>query len=149
MTIWVDEPLMAHFDEEKIKLVLLNYLDNAVEYTLAGSIRVKVGVEDGVVSGKDVSHPSPQRRGQGEVSGIAIRVIDMGIGFNEEDRLRLFQKFQRGANASGTNVHNSAGLGLYLVRKFIEGHGGYVWAESEGEGKGSEFGIWIPINRRD
>ena len=73
-----------------------------------------------------------------------MRVKDSGLGFSKVDEANFFQKFYRGENVRGTNV-NGTGLGLYVCRKFIETHGGRVWAHSDGLGKGSEFGFWVPF----
>lgn len=110
-------------DEEKIRHVIFNFVDNAIKYSEKGEIRV------GVVTEED---------------GIAVRVQDQGFGFNKEDEVNFFQKFYRGKNVEGTNV-NGNGLGIYVCKKFIEAHGGRVWAKSKGLGKGSEFGFWIPL----
>ncbi|MFA6427764.1 MAG: ATP-binding protein [Candidatus Magasanikbacteria bacterium] len=109
-------------DEEKVRHVIFNYIDNAIKYSNKGSIKVSVEREDG---------------------GITVRVKDNGFGFNSVDQANFFQKFYRGENVKGTNV-NGTGLGIYVCRKFIEAHNGHVWAHSEGLDKGSEFGFWIP-----
>ncbi|HAT03652.1 MAG TPA: hypothetical protein DCS29_02625 [Candidatus Magasanikbacteria bacterium] len=109
-------------DEEKVRHVVFNFIDNAIKYSDKGIIKVLVEREDG---------------------GITVRVKDRGFGFNPIDQANFFQKFYRGENVKGTNV-NGTGLGIYVCRKFIESHEGHVWAHSEGLGKGSEFGFWIP-----
>ncbi len=111
-------------DEEKIRHVVFNFVDNAIKYSEQGTIRVTATAEEG---------------------GIVVRVKDNGLGFNKEDEVNFFQKFYRGENVKTVNV-GGTGLGLYVCRKFIENHGGRVWAKSEGLGKGGEFGFWIPKN---
>jgi signal transduction histidine kinase len=113
-------------DEEKVRHVIFNFIDNAIKYSNKGSIMV-----------------SSEKEGK----GIAIRVRDKGFGFGKEDEANFFQKFYRGKNVEGTNV-TGTGLGLYVCRKFIESHGGHVWAKSPGLGKGSEFGFWIPYGKK-
>jgi signal transduction histidine kinase len=116
---------MASVDDEKIRHGIYNFIDNAIKYSEKGSITVKLENQGG---------------------GLAYTVTDEGLGFDETDRLNFFQKFYRGENVQHTNV-NGTGLGLYVVSKFIEAHGGKVWAKSPGLGKGSEFGFWIPLDR--
>lgn len=109
-------------DEEKIRNVVFNFIDNAIKYSDAGEIKISVQYEKG---------------------GVSIRVKDSGLGFGKKDQVNFYQKFYRGENVKGTNV-NGTGLGLFVCRKFIEAHGGKVWAKSNGLNKGSEFGFWIP-----
>lgn len=113
----------AYFDEEKIRHVIFNYIDNAIKYTDVGNIYVTASVEG---------------------DGIGVRVKDNGIGFDKVDEASFFQKFYRGNNVRGINV-NGTGLGLFVCSKFVQAHHGKVWAHSEGPGKGSEFGFWIPV----
>ncbi len=115
-----------HMDEEKVRHVVFNFVDNAIKYSDKGTITV-----------------STER----EKRGITVRVKDKGFGFGKEDDANFFQKFYRGKNVEGTNV-TGTGLGLYVCRKFIESHGGHVWAKSRGLGKGSEFGFWIPYGKK-
>lgn len=118
-------PHTATVDDEKIRHGIFNFIDNAIKYSEHGSISINLKERDG---------------------GIVFAVTDTGLGFEEHDRLNFFQKFYRGENVQGTNV-NGTGLGLYVVSKFIDAHGGKVWAKSPGLGKGSEFGFWIPFDR--
>lgn len=111
------------FDEEKIRHVVFNFVDNAIKYSETGLIKIEL---------------------EEEGAGLSIRVHDNGIGFGKVDGANFFQKFYRGENVRGTNV-NGTGLGLYVCRKFIEAHNGRVWAKSVGLEKGSEFGFWIPF----
>lgn len=118
-----DEIDTVYMDPEKVRHVVFNYIDNAIKYSADGK-EIVVRVEY-------------------ERNGCTFRVQDQGLGFNTTDHASFFQKFYRGENVKGTNV-NGTGLGIYVCRKFIEAHGGHVWAKSDGLGKGSEFGFWIP-----
>jgi len=114
------------FDEEKIRHVVFNFVDNAIKYSEKGVIQVVVEEENG---------------------GLSVKVQDTGIGFDKVDGANFFQKFYRGENVKGTNV-TGTGLGIYVCRKFVENHNGRVWATSTGLGKGSEFGFWIPFDNK-
>ncbi len=114
----------AFYDEEKIRHVVFNFIDNAIKYSEVGNINVEIYQEN---------------------AGVAVRVRDNGLGFNKIDEANFFQKFYRGDNVKGTNV-NGTGLGLFVCAKFIEAHHGKVWAHSEGLGMGGEFGFWIPLH---
>ncbi|NCS72028.1 MAG: hypothetical protein GW775_02025 [Candidatus Magasanikbacteria bacterium] len=112
----------VYMDDEKIRHVVFNFVDNAIKYGLKGTINVMFEKKDG---------------------GYVVSVKDNGIGFMKEDQVNFFYKFYRGKNVQGTNV-NGTGLGIYVCRKFVETHNGYVWASSPGLGKGSEFGFYLP-----
>ncbi len=113
------------FDDEKIRHVVFNYVDNAIKYTEKGKIVVAIKQSD---------------------DGLVLSVNDKGIGFNRTDEVNFFKKFYRGENVRGSNV-NGTGLGLFVCAKFIEAHHGRVWAKSAGLGQGSEFGFWIPMKQ--
>ncbi|MBI2038016.1 MAG: hypothetical protein HYT15_03780 [Candidatus Magasanikbacteria bacterium] len=110
-------------DQEKMHHVIYNFIDNALKYSEKGSVKVTLKEEGG---------------------GIAMKVVDNGIGFNKVDENNFFHKFYRGDNVRTIGI-SGTGLGLYVCRKFVEAHSGRVWAHSEGLGKGSEFGFWIPV----
>ncbi|OGH76887.1 MAG: hypothetical protein A2469_03920 [Candidatus Magasanikbacteria bacterium RIFOXYC2_FULL_40_16] len=117
-----DEKIDVCMDEEKIRHVIFNFVDNAIKYTKEGTVSVSV-----------------EREGE----GVNVKVKDTGFGFDKVDEANFFQKFYRGKNVEHTNV-NGTGLGIYVCRQFIEKHKGRVWAKSAGLGQGSEFGFWIP-----
>lgn len=117
------EEKIVSCDAEKIRHVIFNFIDNAIKYSTKGVIKIST---------------------QEEGDGVSVRVKDPGLGFNKVDEANFFQKFYRGENVRGTNV-NGTGLGLYVCRKFVEAHGGRVWAHSDGLGEGSEFGLWVPF----
>ena len=71
-------------------------------------------------------------------------MTDSGIGIKQEDLERIFKPFEQGEN-SASRKYQGTGLGLSLTKSFVELHGGKIWAESEGEGKGSMFHFVIPI----
>ncbi|KKW47514.1 hypothetical protein A3I47_02810 [Candidatus Kaiserbacteria bacterium RIFCSPLOWO2_02_FULL_59_19] len=104
-------------DEDKIRRhVLRNLIDNAIRYTPSGS--VKVGLSDGAV--------------------IRFSVEDSGVGIATDDMPKLFTAGGHGKDSIKVNVH-STGYGLFIAKQVVEAHGGRIWAESKGEGKGSIF----------
>lgn len=112
-------------DFNKIRQVFLNVIDNSIKYTDKGYVRVSV-----------------EPRGD----KVLVSVKDSGIGISEASMKNLFQKFSRAKGV--TKLHtDGSGLGLFIVKKIMEAHGGDVWAESEGEGKGSQFYVSIPVQK--
>jgi signal transduction histidine kinase len=75
--------------------------------------------------------------------GIAISVSDDGAGLSPEDIGRLFGRFQR-LSAKPTAGESSTGLGLSIVKRIVDMHGGAVTAHSDGAGLGSTFTITLP-----
>jgi len=75
---------------------------------------------------------------------IEISVSDTGIGIKHEDQERIFNPFEQ-VDGSASRKYQGTGLGLSLSKKLVELHGGKIWVESEGEGKGSTFLFVIPI----
>ncbi|MBR1439563.1 MAG: response regulator, partial [Synergistaceae bacterium] len=121
----VDMTLPEHLygDEDHIRQVLMNLIDNAVKYTPSGSITLSV---------------KGQSAGRSGVN-LTMAVKDTGIGIRSEDIGKLFQSFGR-VNLNETQSIRGAGLGLTITRKLLELMNGTVKAESI-YGKGSTFTI--------
>lgn len=111
-------------DPGLLRQALVNLLSNALKFSQhAGEPRVEVGA---------------QRSG----SGYVISVRDNGAGFEPARAAELFQPFKR-LDSSGR--FDGSGVGLTIVRRIIERHGGRVWAEGQ-PGQGATFFFWLPAN---
>jgi PAS domain S-box-containing protein len=119
-----DEPLAVHADVTRLTQVVGNLLNNASKFTPAGG-RVML---------------SATREGEQAV----IRVRDDGIGIPPDQVERVFDLFTQVDNTPG-RVNAGLGIGLSLVQRLVQMHGGDVSAHSEGEGRGSEFVVRLPL----
>lgn len=79
---------------------------------------------------------------------VRVEVRDEGQGLSAEDMPKLFGKFQR-LSAQPTGNETSTGLGLFIAKQIVELHGGKIWAESEGRGKGATFIVELPKAQTD
>lgn len=114
-----------YIDENKIRQVIMNFMDNAIYYSPESKeIKISLSIEDG---------------------DAVLRVTDQGMGVPEAEQKKLFSKFFRAENARKQRP-DGTGIGLYLARKVIVGHGGSLVFESK-EGKGSTFGFRLPIKK--
>ncbi|AKB85760.1 response regulator [Methanococcoides methylutens] len=115
--------IVINADKQKFEQVLQNLLDNAIKFT----------PEDGSVdlSGRFVN------------DRLLVQVKDTGIGIPEEDCKSLFDSFTQ-ADGSHRRGYGGSGLGLTIVKHFVEMHGGNVWVKSK-PGSGSIFSFDIPI----
>lgn len=103
-------------DKEKLRQIIINFIDNSVKYTKEGEINISV-------------------RNKGDK--VLFCVKDTGMGMTEEIKESLFHKFARGEGAKMNTT--GTGLGLYLAKQIVEAHNGRVWVESDGPGLGSAF----------
>ncbi len=112
-------------DAEKIRQVITNLIDNAIKYTEKGSIHIHLYEHN--------------------LGSMVCEITDTGIGFNDNTKDKLFQKFSRaGGNVAGIR---GTGLGLYVAREIVKAHKGRVWAASPGIGKGSTFAFELPMRQ--
>ena len=119
-----NEPLQVEADLTRLSQVVLNLLNNAAKYTAnGGDIRITVGREAG---------------------DAVIRVRDSGIGMTSDLLARAFDLFVQG-DRSLDRSEGGLGIGLTLVKRLVELHGGFVEARSEGPGQGSEFIVRLPL----
>ncbi len=119
-----DGALVVRGDAEELRTVVTNLLDNAVKYS-ADAVRVTVSV----------AAPAPDT--------VWVRVQDRGVGIPRKQLKRIFNRFYR-VQARGLKHVKGTGLGLYIVRSIARSHGGRVFAQSEGEGRGSTFTLELP-----
>ena len=118
-------------DENKLRQVLINLLGNAIKFTDAGSVVLRVRTT-----------PSDQP----EELRLRVEIEDTGFGISEEDQGRLFQSFEQ--SQSGRNAGGGTGLGLAISRAFIRLMGGDITVRSQVD-KGSVFQFEIPVKRGD
>lgn len=123
-----DEPVQIVGDASRLEQVLSNLLDNAIKYSPSGGL-VRVGL-------------CPV------VDGVLLTVADEGIGLPDGLAQDIFEPFGRADNARRDHVQG-LGLGLHICRSIVERHGGRITAESEGEGCGTTFRVWLPTTPPD
>jgi len=116
----------ANLDNDHLREVMSNLVENAIKYTPKGDVIVNV---------------------KGDEEHVVVSIKDSGIGIPREDMPHLFQKFYRVDNTQTREI-GGTGLGLYLCRRLAEVMGGRIWAESE-FGKGSTFFLEIPRTNRE
>lgn len=121
-----DLNIAMEVDIKRVLQVLGNLLENALRYAPQES-RVRLDIE-----------VSPQK------DWIVFAVRDFGQGIDQQDLPHLFESFYQGKDST---KRGKLGLGLAIAKEIVEGHGGKIWVESEGSGKGSVFSFKIPINK--
>lgn len=119
--------LHVRIDPRVAKIALSNLISNAVKYTpKGGTVTVRCAAHEG---------------------GILCKVADTGYGIPKSDREKVFSKFFRAENIREKEP-DGTGLGLYIVKLFVERAGGKIWFESE-EGKGSTFLLFFPVGGKE
>ena len=108
-------------DENRIKQVITNLVDNAIKFTDKGTISVTLDI-------------SPRH------DYVVVKVKDTGSGIDKEILPRLFTKFATKSETDGT------GLGLFIAKSIVVAHGGQIWAEDNRDGKGATFSFSLPID---
>ncbi len=117
-------PIYLHADATRLTQVFTNILNNAAQYSPAGS-PVTVRVEQ-------------------DGNRVRIDISDVGIGIPREALNRIFEMFTR-VGREAKNSHTGLGIGLNLARRLVEMHDGQLVAMSEGLGKGSHFVVTLPL----
>jgi two-component system sensor histidine kinase SenX3 len=111
-------------DSEELRAAISNVLDNAVKYS-GDHVEISVRLDT----------PDEKR--------VMLSVRDQGVGIRAEELKRIFKRFYRVSNRSLSHVKGT-GLGLFIVRAVARKHGGRVFAESEGEGRGTTVVLELP-----
>jgi len=154
-------PLTIQADKRKLKQIIYNLLSNAVKFTNSGgSIWLNVHKVDCLIRPElrwnDPEYIKILEEGvQGKLNEdkppikcVKISVSDTGIGLNYEDRERVFRPFEQ-VDGSASRRYQGTGLGLSLTKRLVQLHGGKIWVESDGEGKGSTFSFVIPMDPKE
>ncbi|MGH2377455.1 MAG: sensor histidine kinase, partial [Candidatus Limnocylindria bacterium] len=113
-------PVLA--DPERVAQVLSNLIHNAVKYTPPGG-RIELGAH-------------------AEDDAVAVSVSDTGVGIDTEDLERIFERFYK---ADRSRAGGGTGLGLAIAKHIVQAHGGRIWAESDGLGRGARLVFTLPV----
>jgi len=118
------ETPQVYGDPSRVSQILINLISNAIKFTQAGGITIRV---------------APKGR-----SFVQIDVIDTGIGISEEDQKTLFRRFSQVQPTAGSDAAKpeGTGLGLAITKELVRLHGGKIWVKSE-PGKGSVFSFTL------
>jgi len=119
----VDNPIV-YADETKLAEVVDNLLNNAIKYS-AKNKNISIAIKQ--IDEKAI-----------------LEVIDEGLGFTKEDKKNVFQRFSK-LSSKPTGEETSSGLGLFIVKLFVEAHKGTIYVESEVKNKGSKFTVEMPV----
>lgn len=117
------ETLTVTGDSAQLINAYKNLIDNSIKYTPSGHVNVALTKKDGKA---------------------VFTLSDTGVGITPEDMKNLFTEGGHGKDSTKINV-DSTGFGLYIVKSIVEAHKGRVWAESDGQGKGSRFIVELPL----
>ena len=115
---------VLQLDENKIRQVMMNFIDNAIYYAKPGGGTIRVELAR-------------------QADYVTFKVIDDGIGVPVGEQRHLFTKFYRATNARKARP-DGTGIGLFMAKKVVVAHGGAILFEST-EGKGSMFGFRLPV----
>ena len=119
-----EAPIPVKCDPERLTSVFVNLLDNAVRFT----------PEAGTISLGAAKRPGGE---------VLLWVKDTGMGIPAEEMKRIFQGFYQ-IEPHTTRKHGGMGIGLSIAKGLVDAHGGKIWAESPGPGKGSTFKVLLP-----
>jgi signal transduction histidine kinase len=120
---------LVHIDAGAVDKVLVNLVGNALKFTDRGG-RIEV-----------IGEPAPD-------GGVHVVVSDTGAGLPADQLERIFDRFAQ-VDASATRRHEGTGIGLSLAKELVELHGGRIWAESDGVGRGARLHLTLPVGEAD
>jgi signal transduction histidine kinase len=120
LALEIEDQIVGPFDQIRVEQVVDNLLSNAVKYASGKPVTVSL-----------VKH--------GDSATLVVE--DHGPGIPEAERARIFERFERGA---GANRVSGLGLGLFIAKEIVSGHGGSIRVESP-PGSGSRFIVELPV----
>lgn len=136
-------------DEERLRQVFTNLLNNAIKYSPQGGA-IRIGgwrhrvhpPEPETLPAAEAALDATPHLAEGDF--VIVYVMDQGIGIPASDLPRIFERYYR-VDSSLRRSTAGAGLGLYLAKVIVDAHGGQIWAKSE-QGKGTTFFVALPID---
>jgi signal transduction histidine kinase len=123
----IDENIMIESDKLRLEELFDNLINNAIKYG-KGTGTITIDAKED----KDF---------------VTVFVKDTGMGMNEKQLSRIFDEFYKADDSR--HDFDSSGLGLPICKRIVEKHGGKIWAESLGEGKGTTMFFTIPTSSKD
>ena len=132
---------MIEADERKVKQVVFNLVSNSVKFTPDGG-SIYVGAE--IIDVNSATVPEEVRERLSDMEYVLVKVRDTGIGIAVEDRAKIFTQFSQ-IEEPYSKKYEGTGLGLALSKKLVELHGGAIWFNSDGKGKGCTFFFVLPV----
>lgn len=124
VTTQLEDSLPFYCDHVRIEQVISNLINNSIDFCEPNVGRIDISLKN-----------------EGNVAKIVVK--DNGIGIIKESLDKIFVKFYQ-VDTSTTREHGGTGIGLSVCKGIVEGHGGRIWAESEGRNKGTEMHILLP-----
>ena len=116
-------------DEDRLLQVIINLLSNALQFTSKkGSVKVKAAKNK---------------------NDLVVSIADNGLGIRPQDIGHIFERFYRADKSRSRQEGGGSGIGLTIAQSLIRAHGGRIWVESEGEGKGSIFSFSLPLKTKN
>jgi signal transduction histidine kinase len=131
-------------DGRKLKQALYNILSNASKFTPDGGkikLSAKMTDSDGLTHHY---HKTTNMNTPPGIDWLVISVKDTGIGIKQDDLINVFLPFEQ-VEKPQTRNYPGSGLGLAITKKLVESHGGIIWVDSDGIGKGAMFTFAVPI----
>ncbi len=128
----IDPDLRALVDETMIGRVITNLIHNGIKFTESGSVTISAQK----LNGRLIPHEKSRE------DWVLVSVADTGVGIPPDESTRIFERFYK-VDRARSRKQSGTGLGLSIARHIVEGHGGRIWAESNGK-TGSIFYFTLP-----
>ncbi len=142
LSIMPEVPRTILIDSNRLRQIIINLAGNAIKFTPAGYVLLRIGVEAGEIAG--LQTPDDEATGGRDRRYLRIEMIDSGIGISPERLTQIFEPFEQGESGT-TRQYGGTGLGLSISDKLVRRMGGMIQVISR-PGHGSTFRCFIPLH---